>query len=266
MARVALALGSGGARGYAHVGVIDELIDRGHEIVAVSGASMGALVGGMYAAGGLTQFAEWARSLRARDVWRLVDPQWRSPGAIAIDKVLGQCREFVGDVAIADLDIPYTAVATDLIGRREIWFRDGPLFSAIRASIAIPGLITPSIVNGRILVDGGLLNPIPVEPLASTPADLRIAVSLQGERALRGPREDVEAGGELTPDLKVSDVTSLAMDAVQGMIARYRTAGFPPDVLVTVPYGAARTVDFHRAAELIELGRQLTAAALDEQG
>lgn len=264
MARVALTLGSGGARGYAHIGVIDEVLARGHEIVAVSGASMGALVGGLFGAGGLDEFSSWAKTLRQRDVLRLVDPSWSEPGAVAADKIMERCHQIVGDVAIESLSIPVTIVATDLLARREVWLQRGPLIPAIRASIAIPGVIAPARLDGRILVDGGLLNPIPMEPTAAAPADLHIAVSLAGPRELPVDR-GVDAGqvDDDGPDLKLSDVTSLSMDAVQNLVARYRTAGYPPDVMITVPFSAARTIDFHRATELIPLGRHLAAAALD---
>lgn len=322
--RVALALGSGGARGYAHIGAVQELCSRGMEIAAVSGASMGALIGGLVAAGTLDDYTEWVSGLRRSDVLRLMDPTWSGPGAISAERILGAMNELIGDLAIEDLDIAYTAVATDLAARREVWFQQGPLYAAIRASIAIPGFITPVLINGRLLVDGGLLNPVPIEPLAGTPSELTIAVSLAGPRAPKEPEspsrestapqrmeawrerlrrtvasvtggdddveviEDVEkderrrrsrrskareaeeatqaAFQELPAGLRLSDVTALSFDAMQGLISRYRMAGLPPDVLVTVPVSAARTLDFHRATELIDLGRELTAQALDDAG
>ena len=288
MARVALTLGSGGARGYAHIGVIEELLARGHEIVALSGASMGALVGGLYATGKLTEFADWCKSLTGFDVLRFLDPSWNAPGAVAADKIMSRCAEIAGDVEIRDLPIPVTIVATELLAQREVWLQEGPLIPAIRASIAIPGMISPQNINGRVLVDGGLLNPVPIEPTAAADADLRIAVSLLGQRERlspavaadsTAPREDwydkvlalfgrdsqvaEPKSAEQARDLRVSDVTSLSLDAVQNLVARYRNAGFPPDLQVTVPISAARTVDFHRASELIDLGRQLAAETFD---
>ncbi len=280
MATVALTLGSGGARGYAHIGVIHELTARGHEIVAVSGASMGALVGGLYVAGGLDEFEAWSRTLRGRDVLRYLDPSWTAPGAVAADKIMSRCSQIVGEVNIEDLPIPLTIVATDLLAQREVWLQSGQLIPAIRASIAIPGMISPQTLDGRVLVDGGLLNPVPIEPTAADHADLRISVSLLGQResltpaaiAANEPRDDwydkirTMFGAESEQiDLRVSDVTSLSLDAVQNLVARYRNAGFPPDIAITVPISAARTVDFHRAGELIELGRELAAAALGDR-
>ena len=309
MARVALVLGSGGARGYAHLGAVEELRSRGHEIVAVSGTSMGAVVGGLVAAGKDREVADWASTLTSRRVLRLADPPWAGGGAATAERLMAALDELVGDVMIEDLPIPYTAVATDLAARREVWFQRGPLLPAIRASIAIPGLFTPAVVDGRILVDGGLLNPLPLDPTAAAAADFTLAVSLQGPREPNEPSSpargfsvrraewaadlrrrfrrtealaavdelaDVvpigaveapaEAGPEVDvrPDVRTSEVVSLSFDAMQSLITRYRLAALPPDVLVTVPLGAARTLDFHRAEELVELGRQLTKQALDD--
>lgn len=289
--RVALALGSGGARGYAHIGAIEEIRARGHEIVAVAGTSMGALVGGLTAAGRLEPYTEWARSLTQRDVLRLLDPKWSAPGAIRAKRIVDEVGQLVGDRLIEDLAIPFTAVATDLHARREVWFQRGPLISAIRASIAIPGVITPVEMNGRLLADGGLMNPVPIEPTAAAAADLTVAISLSGARLPQEPstpaREPAEptwreelvdrvrrtvgrtvepVAPSLLDELRISDVVGMSMDAMQGLIARYRMAGLPPDVLVTVPVSAARSLEFHRAAEMIELGRRLTAEALDAAG
>lgn len=179
--RVALALGSGGARGYAHIGVIAELLDRGYEIVGVAGSSMGALVGGLHAADALDDFTDWAKTLSQSGVLRLLDPAWRGPGFFRAEKVLDVVRDLLGEAEIEKLPIPYTAVTTDLISGKSLWLQRGPLDVAIRASIAIPGMISPYISDGRVLADGGILNPLPVGPLARTNADLTIAVSLSGD-------------------------------------------------------------------------------------
>lgn len=307
MARVAVVLGAGGARGYAHLGAVAELRARGHEIIAVSGTSMGALVGGLVAADREKDFASWVVSLTQPRVIRLLDPALAGGGAVSLNRLFRTLDDMVGGVLIEDLAISYTAVATDLLARREVWFQQGPLIPAIRASIAIPGLFTPTTIAGRVLVDGGLLNPLPLDPTAAAVADFTFAVSLQGPRVPHEPvsparglsmrsaatdlrrrfgRSDlrvddpaegtaVKAPEALTseppevgppPDLRTSEVLSQSFDAMQALITRYRVAAMPPDVLVTVPLSAARTLDFHRAAELIDLGRSLAAAALDEAG
>ncbi len=175
--RIALVLGSGGARGYAHIGVIEELERRGYNIACVAGCSMGAVIGGIYAAGKLPEYRAWIESLDYLDVLRLVDVSFRL-GAIRGEKVFGQIREIVGEVNIEDLRIPYTAVATDLTNQQEIWFQEGNLHSAMRASAAIPSLFTPVVQGNRTLVDGGLLNPLPIVPVVSSHCDLIVAVNL----------------------------------------------------------------------------------------
>lgn len=329
--RVALGLGSGGARGYAHIGVARALAERNFEVVAVAGTSMGALVGGMLAAGKLDEFADWASDLRQRDVLRLMTPQWSAPGVVSANRLFASLAPILADLQIEDLDIPFTAVATDLVARREVWFQRGPLGAAVRASIAIPGMVTPVMLNGRILVDGGLTNPVPLDPMASVPSDLTVAVSLTGPRsraegeahpqarggvvvgesaapqeagewrhrlrralaffnrddedelALNEPADAAmmaeaaeQAAEEITrtawgtdplpEELKLRDVTSLSFEAMQAVVQRFRMAAAPPDVVITVPVDAARTMDFHKAPALIDLGHELALEALAKAG
>lgn len=336
--RVALALGSGGARGYAHIGAIEVLHERGFEIATIAGTSMGALVGGIAAAGKLEEYAEWSLGLTQREVWRLLDLTLSAPGAIRAERVLAKVGDILGGALIEDLPIPFTAVATDLEARREVWFQKGPIAQAIRASIAIPGVITPVMFNGRLLVDGGLMNPVPIEPTSVCAADLTVAVSLTGDRLpgrhtspvresaeprpleewaerwrrtkagvlesepLRALSHRISAarGKEVEPDDTMTDATddvaaaalaaaavaattrtddsalpadigvmtllNMSFEAMSSLIARYRMASSPPDVLVTVPANAVRTLDFHKAAEMIALGRELTTEALDRAG
>lgn len=310
--RVALVLGSGGARGYAHIGAIQVLQERGYEVVAVASTSMGALVGGLLAADRLDTYTDWVTGLSQRDVIRLLDPALPGPGAIRLDRVLARMSEILGGALIEDLPIPFTAVATDIGARREVWFQSGPLDVAIRASVAIPGVITPIMVNGRLLVDGAVLNPVPVEPVIGVDADFTMAIDLSGRRdrnfttpaketsAERPPNEWLDRflksaagvwendfvasilshfGGRngdepepapepsfepAPPGLGITDVTAMALDTMGSLITRYRLAAMPPDVVVAVPGDAAKSLDFHRATELIQLGRELTEDALDK--
>ena len=311
--RVALALGSGGARGYAHIGVIRVLEERGFEIAGIAGSSMGALVGGVWAAGKLAEFEGWARSLTRADVFRMLDVSLRAPGAMRAEKVLAHVQELVGDELIENLEAPFTAVATDLISRREVWLQRGRLDIAIRASIALPGIFTPVMLNGRLLADGGLLDPIPVSPTAALDVDLTIGVSAGGERqgppataavsesaedrpmdewvarfrgaaaraldrevirsVLSRPTDeepsqvDDHPGVESEPfptGLTGFDVMNYSLAVMQTLVTRYRLAGSPPDVLVTIPVTDVRTMDFHRAESMIALGRTATTEALEE--
>lgn len=317
--RIALALGSGGARGYAHIGVIDEIEARGWDVVGIAGASMGALVGGLYAAGGLPAYREWVETMSRRDVLRMMDPAFRGAGAIRADRIMRRIDEILAGRTIEDLPIPYTAVATDLLSQTEVWFTSGSLVEAIRASIAIPMVFTPVQRDGRLLADGGILNPVPVIPLAAVRAEATIAVNLAGgargdngavppvesgrasrmrlprlrlpqihvaePRLLamishrlraRGEGEDdalahladpaADRGGEhAAADLELStlDVLDRSLQTLQNTVQRYRLAGYPPDVLIDVPSDACGTLDFHRATEMIALGRSLAHDAFD---
>jgi len=318
--RAALALGSGGARGYAHIGAIQVIEERGIEIVTVAGSSMGALVGGLHAAGKLAELDEWVTGLSQLDLVRLLDVSLSAPGVIRAEKIFARVRELSDGALIEDLAIPFTAVATDLFAGKAVWFQRGPLDVALRAAIAIPGVFTPVMVNGRMLVDGGVVDPVPIAPTTAVQADLTIAVDLGGERSgvregpptpvtaeerpidewfdrfrrgashllegelVRGmmgrfgsgaapgatsdeplapPRETLEA---LPAGLGKFDVMNQSLEMLQSVLTRYRLAGNPPDVLVTIPKDACRTLDFHRAAEMIELGRTLTSEALDRFG
>ncbi|CAJ1494847.1 patatin-like phospholipase family protein [[Mycobacterium] kokjensenii] len=292
-ARVALVLGSGGARGYAHIGVIAELRERGYDVVGISGSSMGALVGGLQAAGRLDDFAEWAKSLTQGAVLRLLDPSFTAAGVFRAEKILDVVRDMLGDIAIEDLPMPYTAVATDLIAGRSVWLQRGRVDTAIRASIAIPGVIAPHVVDGRLLADGGILDPLPMAPLSAVNADLTVAVSLNGggpaaggpttedadrgvspgrlNRMLRGTwfsgaDSDTGEGGEPEPEvpkLGSFEVMNRTIDIAQAALARHQLASHPPDLLIEVPRSSCRSLDFHRAAELVEVGRELAAQALD---
>ncbi len=175
---VALVLGSGGARGYAHIGVIEEIERRGYSIECIAGCSMGAVVGGIYAAGGLPVYREWVSGLAYLDVLKLLDFGFGSLGAIRGERIFGRIREMLGEVNIEDLPIPFTAVATDLTNQQEVWFQQGCLHSAMRASAAIPSLFSPVRQGSRVLVDGGLLNPLPIIPVVSAHCDLIMAVNL----------------------------------------------------------------------------------------
>jgi NTE family protein len=310
--RVALCLGSGGARGYAHIGVINELRDRGHEIVGISGSSMGALVGGLEAAGKLDEYTAWATSLTQRAVLRLLDPSLTSAGVLRADKILDAVREILGEAVIEELPIPYTAVTTDLIAGKSVWLQRGPVDAAIRASIAIPGVIKPHVLDGRLLADGGILDPLPMAPLAAVNADLTIAVSLGGDTP-KGTEPDPGATTELlnrmwrsttalldtttartlldtptaktvlsrfandgvetddhddhtessVPKLGGFEVLNRAIDIAQSALMRHTLAAYPPNLLIEVPRTVARSLEFHRAEEVIDVGQELAAAALD---
>lgn len=322
--RVALVLGSGGARGYAHIGVIEELEARGYEIGCVAGCSMGAVIGGIYAAGKLAEYKAWTESLAYFDVLRLIDISF-SLGAIRGEKVFGKIHEIVGDINIETLPIPFTAVATDLTNHQEIWFQEGCLHQAMRASAAIPSLFTPVIQGTRVLVDGGLLNPLPIVPVVSSHCDLIVAVNLNSTTQKHYPlpvierppvtksridqmmsslgahlpfrrKDEVEllltedseapleslletpipkpspapksASGsrvtEISGPASLLELINQSFDVMQNSLAQYKIAGYPPDILINVPKRVCRFFEFHRAQELIMLGRQIASETLDK--
>jgi len=175
---IALSLGGGGARGYAHIGVIKELKQHGYDIVAIAGTSMGSVIGALYAAGKLDEFEAWARKLTKLDVVTLMDFSIGKAGAIKAERIFKVIEDLLEGTLIEDLPIPFAAVASDLIENTSVIFESGPVSVALRASVAIPGVITPVIVDGRLLGDGGLVNPVPIEPLVKVRAKKIIAVDL----------------------------------------------------------------------------------------
>lgn len=252
--KVALALGSGGARGYAHIGVIDELQERGHQIVGVAGSSMGALVGGVLAAGKLDEFSDWAQALDQRAVLKLMDPTLHAAGVLRAEKVVDAVGDILGPVLIEELDVPFTAVATDLVAGTSVWLERGPMVDAIRASIAIPGIIAPHVVDQRLLGDGGILDPTPTAPLSAVEADLTVAVDLSGVEPVDGDR---------LPEFSSLQVIDRSIDIAQAALARHTLATYPPGLLIEVPRTVCGTLDFHRADEVIAAGRAIAATALD---
>ncbi len=280
---VSLVLGSGGARGLAHIGVIRELLARGYDIRAISGSSMGAVVGGIHAAGGLDAYEQWVTGLAQSDVFRLLDWTFSGGGLIRGTLLMTRLRDLIGDCDIESLPLDFTAVAVDIERGREVWFTDGPLFEAMRASMAVPSIFTPHAYRGRMLVDGGLLNPVPVAPTQRTLTDLTVVVDLNGESVEPPPLQKLPAevspgllarlrgylpggNGDAKPvetGLAMSDVLMRSLETMQAAITRQHLAVFWPDVVISVPKNTCLFHEFHLAASLIDYGRQLAAAALD---
>lgn len=188
---IALSLGGGGARGYAHIGAIKELEARGYEITAIAGTSMGAVVGTLYAAGKLAEFEKWARKLTALDVLGLMDFSVGKAGAIRAERILSVVDEMLAGINVEDLPIPVTVVATDLLEHKEVRFQSGPATLALRASVAIPGFITPVMIDGRLLADGGMVNPVPIAPLTSHRAKRIVAIDLARGRLKDPFKEEI---------------------------------------------------------------------------
>ena len=282
---VSLVLGSGGARGLAHIGIIEVLEEKGYEIKSIAGCSIGALVGGVYAAGKLDEYEEWVRNLKKMDIVNMMDIAWEGGGLVKGDKIVQKMVDIVGDLQIEDLPIKFTAVATELETGMEVWISKGRLFDAIRSSISLPLFFTPVERRENLLVDGGVVNPVPIAPTFDDETDLTIAVNLGGK-----PQQEQSTSKELVvvenPEKppgkfkrwmkkvksKVSrrwdkylgtyDVAYQTFDAMQSTIARQKLAAYPPDLVIEIPRNACRTLEFDRAAEMIDLGRKVAEEAL----
>lgn len=295
--KVALALGAGGARGLAQIGVIEALEARGLRIHAVAGSSSGALVGGIFAAGRLHEFRARLEEMSRADFLRLLaDPALGGGGLFRGHRLVEAMREVVGDPHIESLPVAFVAVAVDLVRQREVWLRSGPLWTAIRASFAIPGLFTPAEVHGRELVDGGLLAPLPIAATRLSDAHRLIAVDMHGwpQRPAGTPPSGGEtpapgetrsrlarwverqfderlrdAGGSASgddQDIGLSEIMARSLDTMQAQIARVQLALDPPELVIRIPRDACLFYEFWRARELIALGRAEADKALDAAG
>ncbi|MEZ4917166.1 MAG: patatin-like phospholipase family protein [Chitinophagales bacterium] len=284
---VSLVLGSGGARGLAHIGVIKWLEAHNFEIKSISGCSIGSLIGGVYAAGKLDKLEAWMVSLKKSDVTALLDISWGHGGFFKGERVINTMIDFLEDIQIEELPIPYTAIATDIATEKEVWINSGSLFAAIRASCSLPLFFTPIKSGNAILIDGGVLNPVPIAPTFNDNTDLTIAVNLGGaiiEEELREEKEvetqnsDADIQEKLKkflesfnsknekPTTKIwtmTDVASKAFETMQNSIARMKLASYPPDLEIEIARNACGTLDFHRSAEMIELGYRKAQQAYD---
>ncbi len=297
MKKVALALASGGPRGFAYIGAIEELQSRGYEITSVSGTSAGALVGGIFAAGGMQAFKEWLYGLDPVKVMALMDFSFSKNYLVKGDKVIKAIKERVPDIRIEDLPIPFTAVATDLYTGEEVVFRDGPLFDAIRASISIPSMFRPVKWKGRTLVDGGMVNTFPLNRVQRTPGDILVgfnvnqidAAEIQGfldsraalvegkdgmpllsriQTDLQAFRLNADGRSERLPvgaDDNFASILQRSFGIMNGTIARMGIDACPPDVLASLPFDSYHGVyGYTHAPEIVERGRALMAEALDQ--
>ncbi|MBL7862458.1 MAG: patatin-like phospholipase family protein [Cyclobacteriaceae bacterium] len=279
MKKVRLVLGSGGARGMAHIGVIEELEKSGFEIVEVVGCSMGAVVGGIYCAGYLPEYKHWLIKLSRLDVFRLLDFTLSAQGFVKGERVFKAMEEFIGDHAIENFKIPFTAVATDITHEKEIHYRTGSLFRALRASIAIPTILTPVRWDKATLVDGGVLNPLPINLIhkehgdyvvavnlnANLPSSLTNAVEENQERAAYLkmldaiktylPRFD-NSGDTTAESLGLFDLLNKSYDMTQDRLTEIMIAIHKPDLVVNISRNACGVFEFYRANEIIEVGRQ----------
>ncbi len=289
--KVSLVLGSGGARGYAHIGVIETLKEKGYEITSISGSSMGALIGGLYAAGKLDEFKQWILTLDYFDIFKLITFSSISGGLVDVQKVFDKIATMIGDVNIEDLDIKYVAVATDINSQKEVLFTKGKLVDAIRASIAIPTIFSPIIQDEMILVDGGVLNPLPINTIKVNEASLIIAVNLdaniKNKFIIEIPNEQKtreellytqvknffeeakshipQSFFDILPSKKLKTekffkptipfVLNRTLDTAQSILSKYYIQNYTVDLMIDIPRGSCEFYEFTQGYKMIEIGR-----------
>ncbi|MFQ3229345.1 patatin-like phospholipase family protein [Reinekea sp.] len=289
---VSLVLGSGGARGMAHIGVIRCLEDQGYEIKNIAGASIGAMVGGFYAAGQLDQLQSWVTALDRKNVLGLLDLSFSGGGLFKGDKLMDALESLVKDRVIEELPIDFTAVAVDLVRQKEVWFTDGSLYEAVRASISIPSVFKPHYYRDMYLVDGGVLNPVPVAASMKYVTDITLAVNLNAKRNPLAPDLDPEVdnaakdasdrntvhraikrfidrwgsedkGGSFQErQFSTVELINRSIETMQNTMAHMKLAANMPDILIEVPYTLGGLFDYHLADKMIEEGYQLCLKSL----
>lgn len=276
--KASLVLGSGAARGLTHIGVIKCLEEHGYEIRSIAGSSMGALIGGIYAAGELDLYSDWVSALRTKDIIKLLDLSFSKNSFFKGEKIIEVLKDMIGDRNIEELPIGYTAVATDLNEQKEIWLTQGSLFNAIRASIAMPMIFSPVKISNRLLVDGGIINPIPIAPTLQDNTELTIVVALNGQpeiheeynnnqkidenKSAYRQRIDKYINNLLSKNsyennrerLGAFNLITQSMETMQTSISRYKIAAYRPDIVIEIPHNICFWYEFDRAQELITIG------------
>ena len=295
--KVQLVLGSGGARGIAHIGVIQMLLQDGYEIVDVIGCSMGAVVGGMYCSGFLPQYTEWLLKQTKNDVYRLFDITFSRQGFVKGERIFGVLEQLAGKQLIETLPIPFVAIATDMLTRTEVHFNQGDLYKALRASTGIPGVFTPVAENKSLFVDGGVLNPLPVNLVKRRDDAIIVAVNLNGSfsnEEVSGKEPEIhdahqtesesqtvitklrrffnsasETQKPLTgeaPSLSMFELLNASYDATLDRLVEVTLATSPADILVEIPRNTCSVFEFYRAAELIDIGKASYTKAMVKSG
>lgn len=288
-ATVSLVLGSGAARGHAHIGIINAVLEKGYEIVSISGCSIGAIIGGIYLQGKLKEYQEWAEALDKFNVLKLLDMAVLRGGYISGDRYFQVIESLIGDADIEALRLPYTAIGVDILSQKEFWFQKGSLMQAMRASSAVPSIVTPIQINGRVYVDGGVLNPLPIIPTVSAGADIIVAVDLNGPAQELSEEEFIKQDDEPEWWSTVKNffgkgkeaegiqdkryepqnwgriqTINMMFETMQESLTQYKIAGYPPDILISIPKDTCSFYEFWRSKELIDFGYDVASKALEE--
>lgn len=277
---VALALSSGGARGLAHIGAIEELLSHGYRITSIAGCSMGALIGGVYAAGKLSEFREWMKTIDKKRMLELIDFSLSINHLVKGDRIIEAIMEFVPDVAIEDLPIPYCAVATDLTSGREVVFSKGSLFEAIRASISLPSFYKPVERDGMVLIDGGVLNPIPLNRVKRQKGDILVGVDVNGHdyksqweemhRLTEKQKQDTSLKTKILDMIIPDDIEFnyyTVLTRASSLMIRQNsilmTKLMKPDIFVDIQMNRYGIFDFDKSEKLVAIGRQKASLAVN---
>lgn len=285
--QISLVLSSGGARGVAHIGVIEELEKQGFEIKSIAGTSMGALVGGLYATGKLDVYKEWMCSLDKMDVFNLIDFTFSTNGIMKGDKILREMKRMIPDRNIEDLSIPFVTVATDISNSKELIFNSGSLYDAIRASISIPTVFTPYVKDGSYIVDGGVLNPIPINRVKRIDDDILVVVDVNARVPNNKPPPLLENNNH--EEKRYSKYINTVINKLNYFIPKHetdklgyfsllnKTTGlmlhqislmtlekYQPDILINISRDSFGTYDFYKSEKLIEAGKKATIEAIDK--
>ncbi len=296
--KISLVLSSGGARGLAHIGVIDELVERGYKINSIAGSSMGALVGGLYATNNLDKFRDWIVTLDKLAIFNLIDFTFSSQGFVKGEKIFHKMQEMgmIPNINIEDLPIRYTAIATDIINNHEVVFESGDLQKAIRASISIPNVFTPVKDNDSILVDGGVLNPMPLDRIHRTKGDILVAVDLNSlvpyakpanfkkeksnavhnEKTLKliskwdeffaNHHTEKPKKAKAKSNLSYFDILAASVQLMQARLTQQSIENIKPDVLVNISKNSCTVFEFYKGEEMIAYGREACKLALNKAG
>ncbi len=291
--KVSLVLSGGGARGIAHIGVIEELERQGYTIKSISGTSMGAVVGAVFAVGKLQAYKEWICSLDKMRIFRLVDFTFSSQGLIKGDRVFNKMKEFMPDVNIEDLNINFAATATDIINNKEVVFTKGSIIDALRASVAIPTVFTPVKTKNSILVDGGVINNIPISYVQRTKDDILIVVYVNADVPIYKPQKFIKENdinrsaylkkikefqnhlykiklkdksdkNDKKDNLRYFSIMDKTLSIMRLQLAKLTIEKFNPDILINISRDTCGTFDFYRAEELVEIGRDTTIQTLKD--
>jgi len=284
---VSLVLSGGGARGIAHIGVIEELEKQGYNIKSISGTSMGALVGGIYAIGKMQEYKNWIYTLDKLEVFKLLDFTLSIQGLVKGDRVFNKMREFIPDMNIEDLKINYAATATDLVEKEEVVFTRGSIFDAVRASVSIPTVFTPVETENSLLVDGGVIDNVPISHVKRTKNDILIVVHVNADvpvykpflpknekehknsmykKKIRDFQAYLSKNNPITNNEKLGyfNLINKTLALLTYQVAKMTIEKYPPDILINVSRDTCSTFDFYKAEELVEIGRHAAVISLEE--